>query len=88
MLDLGSSVNYTCESSISSPVTYEWLHNGTTLEDETSAILSIRNAQWSDAGVLHCIVTTINNISMESNSINLTILGKQDACTYAALSYI
>ena len=73
MLDLGASVSFTCESSILSTVTYEWLHNGTILENDTSAILSIRNAQWSDAGVLYCRVTTINNISKDSNGITLTL---------------
>ena len=66
-------MNYTCDSSISSSVTYQWLHNGTVLKNETSAFLSITNAQLNDTGEYYCIVTATNNVSAKSNSDHLTM---------------
>ena len=84
-VDLGSSIDYTCKSSTSSPVTYQWLHNGTVLENDTNAILSIRDAKWRNTGVLCCIITASNNlISAKSNCATLT--GKQN-CTVHMCSY-
>ena len=64
---LGSSVNYTCESTIASSVIYQWLHNETLLKNETSAILNITNVQWNETGMYYCMVTTTNNVSVESD---------------------
>lgn len=72
-VNLGSSVNYTCKSSVTSSVIYQWLHNDTILENETNEILNIINAQWGDAGVYQCIVTTANNVSEKSNNGKLVV---------------
>ena len=73
---LGSSINYTCESSFTSPMMYQWGHNGTVLENETSPILSITNVQWNETGIYYCMMTTKNNnVSVKSNDVHLIISG-------------
>ena len=73
--DLGSSVNFSCVSSILSSVEYQWKHNGTVLDNENSAILSISNVQWIKTGVYSCMVTVKGNVPVESNRGYLTVFG-------------
>ena len=61
-------------SSILSSVEYQWKHNGTVLENETSAILSISNVQWNKTGVYICM-TVKGNVFVESDGGYLTVLG-------------
>ena len=73
---LGSSINYTCESSFAPPMMYQWAHNGTVLENETSPILNIANVQWNETGMYYCLVTTKDsNVSVKSNNVYLNISG-------------
>ena len=82
-VDLGSSVKFSCNSSILSSVTYQWEHNETSiLNNETSEILQITDVQWNKTGVYHCIVTTESNVSVKSNKGDLTV-GKQSAQLYS-----
>ena len=75
MVTLGSSVNFSCQSSILSHVIYQWEHNETLLHNETSAILRITNMQWDKTGVYCCTVTTKNNVSVKSPKGYLIIHG-------------
>ena len=75
MVTLGSSVNFSCQSSILSHVIYQWEHNETLLHNETSAILRITNIQWNKTGVYHCIVTTKSNVSVKSPKGYLIVHG-------------
>ena len=72
-MDLGSSVNFSCISSILSSVTYHWEHNETILNNETSAILQITNVQWNKTGGYCCTVTTKSNVSVKSDKSYLMI---------------
>ena len=62
---LGSSVNYTCKSTIASSG-IQWVHNGTVLKNETSEFLNITNVQWNETGMYYCVTTT-KNVSVESD---------------------
>ena len=67
-------VNYTCQCSVASSVKYQWIHNDTLMRNESSAVLKITNISWNETGIYHCMVTAINNVSMESNGgfLNMT----------------
>ena len=67
-------VNYTCQSSITSSVKYQWIHNETLMNNESSAILNITNLHWNETGIYRCMVIAMNNVSVESNSgfLNMT----------------
>ena len=70
---LGSSMHFSCISSILSPVIYQWEHNGSLLHYESGAVLGITNVQWNETGVYRCIVTTKSNISVASDLGYLTV---------------
>ena len=72
---LGSSINYTCESSITSPMVYQWKHNESILENETSPNLTITNVQWNETGKYYCMVTAKSDVSVKSNKVYLNITG-------------
>lgn len=69
-------MKYFCESSITSSVTYKWLHNGTVVKEGISPILNITNAGWNVIGEYYCMVTA-NNVSVNSNTgyLELTVSG-------------
>ena len=85
MLGLGSSVKFSCISSVLSSVTYQWEHNGIILNNENSAILQITNVQWDKTGVYCCIVTTKSDVSVKSDKGYLTMdeFGEQSALLYS-----
>ena len=75
-------VNYTCQSSVASSVKYQWVHNDTLMRNESSAVLNITNISWNETGIYHCMVTVMNNVSVESNRgfLNMTSKsGKHDS---------
>ncbi|XP_065918161.1 basement membrane-specific heparan sulfate proteoglycan core protein-like isoform X2 [Dysidea avara] len=68
---VGLSTNFNCSPSVLSPMmTYQWLHNGTTMINETSAVLTIANVKIADGGTYQCVVM-VNYDSVTSNSAQL-----------------
>jgi len=74
----GSSVNV--GASVSVPVsvsgivdTYQWYRNGTPIEGQTSATLTLNSVQLSQAGSYSLVATSSCN-SVTSNAFNLTVL--------------
>ena len=56
-------------------MTYQWKHNNTLLEKETSTVLNIRNVQISNVGEYYCIVTAKNNATVVSDVAHLSVHG-------------
>ena len=73
---VGSSANVTCLPSIlSSSLTYQWLHNGTIVKNETTAVLNLTNVKETDSGAYQCIVT-ISDTNATSNGAQFHVLYK------------
>ena len=49
---------------------YHWRHNGTTMMNETSAVLTIANVKIADGGTYQCVVM-VNNVSVNSSHAQL-----------------
>ncbi|MBN1306613.1 MAG: hypothetical protein JXA18_01755 [Chitinispirillaceae bacterium] len=54
-------------------IAYQWKHNGTGIEDATSAVYEIPNVELADSGLYVCFVTTIAG-SDSSNPVRLRVL--------------
>jgi len=90
MVDNGSNVTFNCVSFSYGPVTYTWLINGTTLDDNVYIInfiddddnntydttLMILNVQLSDNGVYVCNATNREG-TVSSYPATLSVIGKQ-----------
>ena len=55
----GGNVTFTVTASGSTPLTYRWLKNGTTLQGATAATFALTNVQLSDAASYSVVVTNI-----------------------------
>ena len=68
LIDISDAVNFTCEASGSSPITFQWLYNGIELLDEpqyvsgsnTSTIM-ISNVNFTQWGRYSCVASNIVN---------------------------
>ena len=74
----GSTVSFSCTSSISSNVTFSWTHNGRfisglSITGDTS-ILTITSVRHRDAGSYVCTVSS-GSVSVMSNTATLTVYG-------------
>ena len=70
----GSQVIFTCTSSVSSDVTFKWIHNGTlTVRSSTTNTLTI-TVSYDDAGSYVCSVSS-GSLSVMSNAATLTVYG-------------
>ena len=76
---LGSTVSFTCTSSLSSNVTFSWTHNGASITGSSTtgntSILTITSVRDSDAGSYVCTVRS-GSVSVMSNTAILTVYGK------------
>ncbi|MFC0019296.1 immunoglobulin domain-containing protein [Roseibacillus persicicus] len=88
--DLGS----TAELSISAsglggaPVTFQWLKDGLELTGETSATLTIANAQESDEGRYEVVITnTITGRDRTSSAATLTVLAEPEILTFSETTF-
>ena len=71
----GSQVSFTCTSSISSDVTFKWIHNGTfTVRSSTTNTLRIISVSYDDAGSYVCTLSS-GSLSVMSNTATLTVYG-------------
>ena len=77
---IGSIVTLTCTSSLSSDVTFSWIHNDTNIRQQqpinsVTSILEISNMSYSDSGSYMCIVRR-GSLSARSNTATITVNGK------------
>ena len=68
----GDAVSFTCEATSDTPVTYLWYKGGVAISGETSNVLTITDAQDSDATDYYCVATNLNG-STQSASASLKI---------------
>ena len=91
-LKFGSDVTLICTSSLSSNVTFLWIHNGKTVwnylsvNDATSR-LTLSNVGYSDGGRYVCIVRS-GSLSVTSNTATITINGKLNCTLYFINCYL
>jgi hypothetical protein len=64
---------FSVTASGSPPLTYQWRKGGSNLPGQTSATLTINNAQDSDEGTYDVVVTGAGNVSVTSNPATLTV---------------
>ena len=73
-----SQVSFTCRSSVSSDVTFSWIHNGRSISGSSTtgdtSILTITSVRYSDAGSYVCTVSS-GSLSVMSNAATLTVYG-------------
>ncbi|XP_065918658.1 hemicentin-1-like isoform X2 [Dysidea avara] len=79
LVPVGSMVNLTCTSSVSSDVTFSWTHNGGGVTRQSTStgntsILTITRLKRNDAGRYVCIVRH-ESLSVMSNTATLTVYG-------------
>ncbi len=68
----GETASFTCQAESDTPVTYQWYKGLGAIPGETSNILTIANAQDSDAADYYCVATNPNG-STQSGSASLRI---------------
>ena len=56
-VELNSSTTLYCSATGTSPLQYQWYHNGTTIPGATSTTYMVTSAQFSSAGVYTCVVS-------------------------------
>ena len=77
---IGSNVTLTCTSSLSSNVTFTWIHNDTiiwqqhVINGDTSR-LTVSNVRYSNSGSYKCIAWRLP-LSVKSNTATITVYGK------------
>ena len=80
LVPVGSSVNLTCTSSVSSDVTFSWTSDGRDVTGQSTStgdtsILTITSVRSSDDGSYVCTVRS-GSLSVMSNTATLTVYGK------------
>ena len=79
LVPVGSMVNLTCTSSVSSDVTFSWTHNYSVVAGQptsvgNTSILTITRVKRNNAGRYVCIVRH-ESLSVMSNTASLTVYG-------------
>jgi uncharacterized repeat protein (TIGR01451 family) len=69
----GSQASFTVQVAGTPPFSYQWLHNGTALSDETRATLVISNAQPAHEGAYTVVITNAAGI-VESAPATLAVI--------------
>jgi hypothetical protein len=70
----GNPVTFVVEVNEPDTLTYQWLRDGEPIPDATNPSLEIENAQFTDAGRYHVVVTSLGG-SIESDPAHLTVIG-------------
>ncbi len=70
---VGDTANFGVTASGTSPLSYQWQFDGTNIDGATNSILSLTNAQPSDAGFYSVTVTNLLGSMTSSNAV-LTLL--------------
>ncbi|XP_065918141.1 receptor-type tyrosine-protein phosphatase S-like isoform X3 [Dysidea avara] len=86
LVPVGSSVNLTCTSSVSSNVTFSWTSDGRDVTGQSTStgdtsILTITSVRSSDDGSYVCNVRS-GSLSVISNTANLTVYGSPVITTH------
>jgi hypothetical protein len=68
----GEIASFTCEAQSDTPLAYQWYKGGTAITGETSNVLTIADAQDSDAGDYYCVATNQHG-STQSETASLKI---------------
>ena len=87
LVNVSDSVNFTCEASGSTPISYRWLYNGNDITDDPGHIegantntLMIVNVEVTDWGVYSCVAS---NIVDNATSNEATLHGEYlSVCLY------
>ncbi|MGC8886079.1 MAG: lamin tail domain-containing protein [Verrucomicrobiia bacterium] len=69
----GSSATFTALATSSTPIRYQWRHNGIDIPGETNTSITIVNAQLEQSGI-YTVVATDDYGSFESNPADLNVL--------------
>ena len=78
---IGSNFTLICTSSLSSNVTFTWIHNDTIIiwqqkvTNSDTSILAISNVRYSDSGSYMCVVWK-RSLSVGSNTATITVYSK------------
>ena len=85
VLEINSTIRFTCTSSVSSNVTFSWTHNGRSINRLSSttgdtSILTITSVRDNDAGSYVCTVTS-GSLSVMSNTAKLAPVGMMCVCS-------
>ena len=78
VVDVAATANLVAGAAGATPMTYQWLFNGTNLPFETNASLTISNAQLSQAGLYAVAVTNQFGGAVSTNA-SLTVVGHAPA---------
>ena len=74
-VNAGATVNLSVASTGTQPLSYQWSFNGAPLSGATRSLLSLPNAQPSDAGTYAVVVTNVyGSITSSNASLTVTIL--------------
>jgi len=70
----GSDVDFSATATGVPPLTYQWFHNGRSLDGETNLLLALRNVQSEQHGVYKLVVSNIDG-TISSRDAVLTVNG-------------
>ena len=78
---IGANVTLTCTSSLSSYLTFAWIHNDTIIRQQeknsSTSRLAISNVRYSDSGSYTCVVWKGSiSLSVTSNTATVTVYGE------------
>ncbi|MEI8288547.1 MAG: FG-GAP-like repeat-containing protein [Verrucomicrobiota bacterium] len=73
-VQIGGTANFTTSAGGSSPLSYQWIFNGTNLAGATNATLTLTNVQSSQAGNYAVSVTNVYGSQASSNAALAVIL--------------
>ena len=78
---IGSNVTLTCTSSLSSNVTFTWIHNNTMIIwqqqviNSNTSTLTVSNVRYNNSGSYKCQVWKLP-LQVKSNTATITVYGK------------
>jgi len=80
ILELNSTISFSCRASISSNKSFSWTHNGESVSQSSlttagdTSILTITNVTHDDIGSYVCTVSS-GSLSVQSNAASLASIG-------------
>ncbi|SVC72827.1 uncharacterized protein METZ01_LOCUS325681, partial [marine metagenome] len=70
--DLGGSISFEVVAEGTEPISYEWYHDGTAIEEGTGSILALTDLEVGDAGNYYVIISNAAN-EVTSEMVSLTV---------------
>ena len=92
ILVVNSTINFSCQASVSSNVTFSWTHNGVPVSQSLSttagdtSVLTITNVTHNDNGSYVCTVSS-GSISVMSNTATLASIGRMYEYVYVHMYF-